>query len=61
MLWRRWASLHDEQIIPNRVRSPYWNLPEATAASFIGDWFRTGDDAHLDDEGFLFIVDRLRS
>jgi long-chain acyl-CoA synthetase len=38
----------------------YWNLPEATAASFVGDWFRTGDGAYLDDEGFLFIVDRIK-
>ena len=38
----------------------YWNLPEATAAAFTGDWFHTGDGAYLDDEGFLFIVDRLK-
>jgi long-chain acyl-CoA synthetase len=38
----------------------YWNLPEATAAAFVGDWFRTGDGAYLDDEGFVFIVDRLK-
>ncbi|HSS00079.1 MAG TPA: class I adenylate-forming enzyme family protein [Kofleriaceae bacterium] len=38
----------------------YWNLPEATAASFVGDWFRTGDGAYLDDEGYLFIVDRIK-
>lgn len=38
----------------------YWNLPEATAASFVDDWFRTGDGAYIDDEGFLFIVDRIK-
>jgi len=38
----------------------YWNQPEATAAAFVGDWLRTGDGAYLDDEGFLFIVDRLK-
>jgi long-chain acyl-CoA synthetase len=38
----------------------YWNQPEATAAAFAGDWFRTGDGAYLDDEGFLFIVDRIK-
>jgi long-chain acyl-CoA synthetase len=38
----------------------YWNLPEATAASFVGDWFRTGDAAYIDRDGFLFIVDRIK-
>ena len=38
----------------------YWNRPDATAAAFAGDWFRTGDGAYLDDEGFLFIVDRIK-
>ncbi|HEU4726580.1 MAG TPA: class I adenylate-forming enzyme family protein [Kofleriaceae bacterium] len=38
----------------------YWNLPEATAEAFVGDWFRTGDIAYLDDDDFLFIVDRLK-
>lgn len=38
----------------------YWNRPEANADSFIDGWFRTGDVAYLDDEGFLFIVDRIK-
>ncbi|WP_225783259.1 class I adenylate-forming enzyme family protein [Xenophilus sp. Marseille-Q4582] len=39
----------------------YWNRPEANAQSFLpGGWFRTGDIACLDEEGFLFIVDRLK-
>jgi len=38
----------------------YWNRPEANAAAFVGDWFRTGDGAYIDDDGFLFIVDRLK-
>ena len=38
----------------------YWNLPEETAMAFDGDWFRTGDIASIDREGFLFIVDRAK-
>jgi long-chain acyl-CoA synthetase len=38
----------------------YWNRPEANAQAFIGDWFRTGDVACIDDEGFVFIVDRIK-
>jgi long-chain acyl-CoA synthetase len=38
----------------------YWNRPEATAEAFDGDWFRTGDAAIIDEEGFMYIVDRIK-
>jgi long-chain acyl-CoA synthetase len=44
---------------PNVVRG-YWNKPEATAASFSEGWLHTGDIARLDEEGFIFIVDRAK-
>jgi fatty-acyl-CoA synthase len=45
---------------PN-VTSGYWQQPDATAAAIAdGGWLRTGDLAHVDDEGYLYIVDRLK-
>jgi long-chain acyl-CoA synthetase len=44
---------------PNVVKG-YWNKPEATEAAFGGGWFRSGDGAKLDDEGFVYIVDRIK-
>ncbi|MEM9669341.1 MAG: class I adenylate-forming enzyme family protein [Pseudomonadota bacterium] len=38
----------------------YWNKPEATAKTFIDGWVVTGDLARLDDEGFVYIVDRAK-
>jgi long-chain acyl-CoA synthetase len=44
---------------PNVVRA-YWRKPEASAETFVNGWVRTGDLAKMDDEGFLFIVDRKK-
>ena len=39
----------------------YWNAPEATAALFTDDhYIRTGDIGYLDEDGYLFIVDRKK-
>jgi long-chain acyl-CoA synthetase len=44
---------------PNIVRG-YWNKPEATAATFKDGWCHSGDIARIDEEGFVYIVDRAK-
>ncbi len=44
---------------PGVIRE-YENNPEATAKSFFGDWFRTGDQGILDEDGYLHLTGRLK-
>ncbi|MGI9521268.1 MAG: long-chain-fatty-acid--CoA ligase [Hyphomicrobiaceae bacterium] len=43
-----------------QVMKGYWQQPDETDAAFHGDFFRTGDVAVMDSEGFFFIVDRIK-
>ena len=38
----------------------YWKKPEETANQFVGDFLRTGDVGIMDEDGFIFIVDRIK-
>lgn len=42
------------------VTSGYWNNPEETARAFVDGWFRTGDAAAYDADGFYYLVDRRK-
>ncbi|WP_369386720.1 o-succinylbenzoate--CoA ligase [Streptomyces sp. CG1] len=47
------------------VRGPhvmpgYWGLPEETEAAFADGWFRSGDAARVDEDGYVRIVDRIK-
>ena len=44
---------------PNILKG-YWNRPEDTAKTFVDGWVRTGDLARIDEEGFVYIVDRAK-
>jgi long-chain acyl-CoA synthetase len=44
----------------HNVMKGYWNRPEATAEAVRDGWFRTGDMARTDDDGFYYIVDRKK-
>src|SRR3546814_692983 len=42
------------------VAKGYWRNPEATAATFVDGWVRTGDLARMDEDGYVYIVDRIK-
>jgi long-chain acyl-CoA synthetase len=55
----------DEEVGEICIRSPsvmlgYWGQPEATAEAIEDGWLRTGDLGYLDDDGYLYVVDRKK-
>lgn len=54
-------SEHGEILLksPGVIRG-YWNKPEKTAETFQQDWLYTGDVGRIDDDGFVYVVDRIK-
>jgi long-chain acyl-CoA synthetase len=44
---------------PNVVQG-YWDKPEATASAFENGWYHTGDVGRMDEEGFVYVMDRIK-
>src|SRR5262245_35952197 len=44
---------------PN-VMLGYWNRPEETAEALRGGWFHSGDVGYMDEDGYVYIVDRTK-
>lgn len=43
-----------------QVMKEYWNMPEETKEAIINGWLHTGDIAHMDEDGYFYIVDRKK-
>jgi long-chain acyl-CoA synthetase len=48
------------QIRGASIMRGYWNRPQANAETFVDGWMRTGDVAYIDQDGFVYIVDRIK-
>jgi long-chain acyl-CoA synthetase len=44
----------------DNVMMGYWERPEETARALVGGWMHTGDGGYMDEDGFIYVVDRIK-
>lgn len=54
------GAIGELEIYGGNVVKGYWNNPEATAAAFRDGWYRTGDIVRMDEDGFVYLLDRAK-
>jgi fatty-acyl-CoA synthase len=54
------AGATGEIMVRSSMTASYWNNPQANAALYSGAWLHTGDLGRLDDEGYLYFIDRKK-
>jgi len=54
------GTVGEVQVRGDNVMLGYWNMPELTAQALRGGWYHSGDGGLMDEDGFVYIVDRLK-
>ena len=54
------GTVGEVQVRGPNIMKGYWNLPEVTAAALRGGWYHSGDGGWMDEDGYVYIVDRFK-
>jgi acyl-CoA synthetase (AMP-forming)/AMP-acid ligase II len=54
------AGVPGEIMVRSKMTANYWNNPDANEALYAGEWLHTGDLGKLDEDGYLYFVDRKK-